>query len=86
MTRPPSKSRLFAIAVVLIALGTAPAGWADKMKAPKVTIPFEEAEVFFELNDTDGDLGLHAKVDGDAWKWVRINNPKGKKIFEGSRR
>ncbi len=82
MTRPLSKSRLFAIAVVLIALGTAPAGWAEKKKrAPKETIPFEEAEVFFELNDTDGDLGLHAKVDGGPWKWVRIENPRGKKIF-----
>ncbi len=80
MTRPPSKSRLFAIAVVLITLGTAPAGWAEK-KAHKDTIPFDEAEVFFELNDTDGDLGLHAKVDGDAWKWIRIENPKGRKIF-----
>ena len=31
-------------------------------------IPFDVAEVFFELNDTDGDLGVHALIDGDAWK------------------
>lgn len=31
-------------------------------------IPFDEAFIFFELNDTDGDLGIHAKVDGGPWK------------------
>lgn len=25
---------------------------------------WEDAEVFFELNDTDGDPGIHAKIDG----------------------
>ena len=25
---------------------------------------FEEAELFFELNNTDGDLGIHAVIDG----------------------
>jgi hypothetical protein len=34
--------------------------------------PFEEAYLYFELNDTDGDLGIHGKVDGDAWKRVKI--------------
>ncbi len=27
-------------------------------------VPFEVAEVFFELNNTDGDLGIHALIDG----------------------
>lgn len=31
-------------------------------------IPFSEAEIFFELNNTDGDLGIHSSIDGDAWK------------------
>ncbi len=35
-------------------------------------IPFSEAFIFFELNNTDGDLGIHAKIDGDAWKRLRI--------------
>ncbi len=37
-------------------------------------IPFDEAEIFFELNNTDGDLGIHAKVDGDAWKRLEIED------------
>ena len=38
-------------------------------------IPFDEADLFFELNDTDGDLGFHALIDGDAWRELEIENP-----------
>jgi hypothetical protein len=37
--------------------------------------PFEEARLFFELNDTDGDLGIHGLVDGDEWKRLQIDDP-----------
>ena len=35
---------------------------------------FDEARIFFELNDTDGDLGIHALVDGEAWRRLVIAN------------
>jgi hypothetical protein len=38
-------------------------------------IPFDEASLFFELNDTDGDLGIHGLVDGDEWKKLEIEDP-----------
>lgn len=38
-------------------------------------IPFDKAELFFELNDTDGDLGIHGKIDGDEWKRLEIEDP-----------
>ncbi len=38
-------------------------------------IPFDEAELFFELNDTDGDLGIHGKIDGEEWKRLEIEDP-----------
>jgi hypothetical protein len=38
-------------------------------------IPFGEANIFFELNDTDGDLGIHALIDGEAWKQLEIEDP-----------
>jgi len=44
-------------------------------------IPFDVAEVFFELNDTDGDLGIHALIDGEPWKRLSIENPKERKIL-----
>lgn len=44
-------------------------------------LPFGEASLFFELNDTDGDLGLHALIDGDPWKSLRIEDPRGRKLL-----
>ena len=45
-------------------------------------IPFDVAEVFFELNDTDGDLGIHALIDGDAWKRLRIEDTNERRILD----
>ena len=39
-------------------------------------LEFEEADLFFELNDTDGDLGLQGFVDGEAWKSLVIAGPE----------
>ena len=44
-------------------------------------LEFDEAYIFFELNDTDGDLGIHGKVDGGPWKWVAIENPHGRRVM-----
>ncbi len=37
-------------------------------------IPFDVAEIFFELNDTDGDLGIHGLIDGEPWKKLEIES------------
>ncbi len=37
--------------------------------------PFDVAKLFFQLNDTDGDLGIHAIIDGEAWKKLEIKDP-----------
>ena len=44
-------------------------------------IPYDEAEIFFELNNTDGDLGIHALIDGDAWKKLVIEDPHERKML-----
>ncbi|MGH8243146.1 MAG: hypothetical protein ACRETY_07315 [Steroidobacteraceae bacterium] len=38
-------------------------------------LEFEEADLFLELNDTDGDLGLQGFLEGDAWKRLEIEGP-----------
>jgi len=43
--------------------------------------PFDVAEVFFELNDTDGDLGLQAFIDGDPWSLLVIEDEDDGNIF-----
>jgi hypothetical protein len=35
-------------------------------------IPFEVAEIYFELNDSDKDLGIHGLIDGGPWKELEI--------------
>ena len=39
---------------------------------------FEVAEIFFELNNTDGDLGIHGLIDGDPWIRLQIRDPREK--------
>lgn len=42
----------------------------------------EEAELYFELNDSDGDLGIHGFGDGDEWKEFEIEDPWGREMME----
>ncbi len=44
-------------------------------------VELEEAFLYFELNDTDGDLGLHGKADGDAWKRMKIEAPNERTLL-----
>jgi hypothetical protein len=64
---------VFMVALVALLFGAAaPEGWAAK---------FEDAEIFFEFNSTDNDLGIQIFFDGKPWKWVRVIAPDGRTIF-----
>ena len=70
------------VALITLTLGIcAPVIWADDDN-DDVEIPFDEAELFFELNNTDGDLGIHALIDGDAWKRLIIEDTKERKMLD----
>jgi hypothetical protein len=43
---------------------------------------FDVAELFFELNDTDGDLGIHALIDGEPWKELEIEDKRGRDMLD----
>jgi hypothetical protein len=45
-------------------------------------IAFADAEIFFELNNTDGDLGLHSAIDGEPWKRLKIEAPNDRKLLD----
>lgn len=47
-------------------------------------LEFEEAHLYFELNDTDGDLGIQGLVDGDAWKLLKIEDPGERELMNVS--
>ncbi len=73
-------SRAFVATIAALALSiVAPASSADD---DGDEIPFDEAEIFFELNNTDGDLGIHALIDGDAWKKLEIEDSKGRRMLK----
>lgn len=69
MQRQTLAPHLIPFALTALLVAAAPARGAT---------PFDEADVFFELNHTDGDLGIHAKIDGDAWKKLMLASPDGK--------
>jgi hypothetical protein len=61
--------RLLLLLTIPLALGS------FGMPLSAQTQPFDVADVFFELNDTDGDLGIHAEIDGDAWTSLEVKGP-----------
>ena len=69
------------------------AGCAALLAAPAIAEDYDEdeiewdvAEVFFELNNTDGDLGIHALVDGEPWKYLKIEDADERRIFAAGAR
>ena len=74
------KSRL-AVGLCGIALVAPGLSGADHREKDDDEVPFAVAEVFFELNNTDGDLGIHALIDGDPWKRLTIEDPRDRKIL-----
>ena len=64
------------------ALLVAPA-FAD---ADEDELEWDVAEVFFELNNTDGDLGIHALIDGEPWKRLMIEDVNERRIFDAALR
>jgi len=63
----------FAVAAALMAPATFGTGNGDEDEEDEAE--FEEAQIYLELNDTDGDLGIHGLIDGDAWKRLKIFDP-----------
>jgi hypothetical protein len=62
------------------ALLAAPAaGFAEEHEEDE--LEFDEAHIFFELNNTDGDLGIHALIDGEPWKKLQIIDESEKKVL-----
>jgi len=77
-------SAVLAVAIMFTMGIAAPEIWASGRhdNDDDEEIPFDEAELFFELNNTDGDLGIHALIDGDAWKKLEIEDPNERKMLK----
>lgn len=76
MTRHTATLSALTVVTAAVILGT-----ATPVSGARERIPFEEANVFAELNDTDGDLGFHALIDGDAFDQLTIRAPNRRQIL-----
>ncbi len=64
--RPIRLLAVLLVPVVALILGaTAPKVWAWGG-----AVELDEAEIFFEYNSTDKDLGIHFFLDGEGWKRI----------------
>ncbi len=73
-TTKPQRILPALLSVVLISVGTVTFAEDDR--------PFAEAKLFFQLNDTDQDLGIHAIVDGEPWRRLKIFDPRERRILD----
>ena len=72
-----TRNTMISAAIITLGVQAVPISWADDNDE----IPFDVAEIFFELNHTDGDLGIHALIDGDPWKKIEIEDPYERKML-----
>lgn len=66
-------NRMVMLVSPLLLVCSASTAWADA--------EFDETKVLIEINATDGDVGFHAKFDGEAWYNTKMYDPLGRKIF-----
>ena len=79
MKTRPRQLRLAALLATMVAVGATAAALTAQDQTPT---RFEEAELFLELNDTDGDLGLHASIDGGPWTRLEIEGPGDRTLLD----
>ena len=72
-------TRPFTLLIVALALGSLTAPIVTGKEQPSK--PFAQAELFVELNDTDGDLGLHAAIDGGTWTQLEVDDPRDRPLL-----
>jgi hypothetical protein len=77
MPRRTSRLRLLPLVTALFGLA---AGATNASAQPDNK--FSVAALFFELNDTDGDLGIHAEIDGGTWTSLDIDGPGDVDLLE----
>lgn len=82
MTNPMRTQTVSAATVLLLLVAAPVTGWAEDEDGDGEEIPFDVAELFFELNDTDGDLGIHGLIDGEAWKRLKIEDPRERTMLD----
>jgi hypothetical protein len=79
MTRMLIGAVVVAVLTTLGVGGSALAGSSGEAAKP---MRLKAATLIVEVNATDGDAGLQVFLDGEAWKTMRIVDPKGRPILD----
>ena len=48
---------------------------------PATAARLDEAEIFIEINDTDGDAGIQIFLDGEGWELMKVFDPFRNKVL-----
>jgi hypothetical protein len=75
MTRHTRRFPILSLVIAALLLGGAAVAMSAGQGSNKPA--FTEAEIFLELNDTHGDLGIHSSLDGGVWTNLTITGPNG---------
>ena len=54
---------------------------AATLGAPSYAAKLDEAAIFIEINDTDGDAGIQIFLDGEGWDTMQLRAPNGNVLF-----
>ena len=63
------------VPLAVLAWPVPPSGAAEALE-------FAEADIFYELDATAGDIGVHVALDAESWRDLRIESPAGHTIIE----
>ena len=67
--------------VALVLAAAALVSCSSDANSQVIQIPFDDAELFIEINSTDGDAGIQVFVDGEGWERLVIKDPSGKQLL-----
>jgi hypothetical protein len=74
------KSLMLTVALVMVSIGHTAAGHCEPLDEDE--LPFSSIRFFFELNDTDGDLGVQLSLGpSKPWKKLTIEYPCGRRML-----
>ena len=78
---PKLKYTPIAGAMLLLAVAATPAIWGMPPEE-EGEIELDDAAIFIEINDTDGDAGIQIFLDGEDWERMKITDPDGQQLLD----
>ena len=72
---------VFLVAVVALIFTVQTASAGHHHHRPEV-VELDDAEIFFEENATDEDLGIQFFLDGEAWRRIKIFSPNWRRLID----